>query len=1208
MKINEIFLEGTLDTGASASVCSTSVYDKFLDPPIFIKSKTLHSAGQNQTVQAKLVGPVRISIGHLLLFKNIYVAPIQDEFLLGLDLLLEIQGKIDIGKAKFYCHNYPVPIKKVEMSRSSAAYAQVLDDIAEEVLTDDPPTSSKSDTADQSKVNVGPEYQSLPERLHCLYDSVDESVSAADKEVLKNLLIEFQDIFAKDEYDVGSFTGISHKIELSDTIPVKLNMRRTPWQLVEEEASLIEKLLKAKIIQPSTSSYASAPVMIRKKNGGLRYCLDYRLLNSKTIKDTYPLPLLADCVDALSGNAWFSKLDCNNAYHQIPVHPESKDKTAFRTRLGLFEFNKLPFGLCNATSTYSRAIDLVLRGLTWKSVLCFLDDVCVLGLDIPNHLDNLRSAFERFRLHGMKLKPSKCELFQKRMTFLGRLVSPQGVTITNHAKEVISKWKEPSTLKELQSFLGFANFHRSFIKNFSGVAAPMFAVLKGKNKKQFFWGPDQATSFKQLCNELMSPAVLAMPQKEGRLYLDCDASIVAIGAELWQLQDGVKRVLSFGSFALSKAQRAYCTTRLELLAVVRFCLFFKNALLAQEFTVTTDHFALKWLMNFKNLEGQLARWVEILSQFNMVIEHKPGRHHQNADALSRRPVDDPCLIISDPKLLPCGGCKHCLKVHEKWALFEAQVNDVINLADRAHSNASSPPKDSSEEIMPIRTLSQDENSNLPNSLGDNWIEIASLQKEDPNLNFLYQFLLNGEQPSEQEVKFSHPAAQFYYNNKGMFSLVNEVIFKTEGVPQKLLLVPFGLKDEVLRLCHDIPTSGHLGISKTKIRLQQRYFWHKQSKDIANYVLSCHQCNLNKSANRPAKHPRVTDHAGFPLQKVHMDHLGPLPVTDNNNLYVLVIVDNFSKWVECLPVPDITAEITAKAAVNHFFSRFGFPNQIVTDQHQTFESQLFSEMCKLLHIKKSRTSGYRPSANGQAESKNRVLMSAIRCFVDKNHKDWDIYVPLVASALRSAVNRHTGYTPNELMLGRQLNTPADLVFPDNHISEISPDQYIVQLRKNMELAHNVAREYLKVQLKITKKNNDAHVKLISYSPGDIVFFLNRKPKNKLKPKWIGPAIVTKVFSPQTIEINLKARVPKVVSHDYLKPCLDKTLPRWITKIQKEITSETPRKFCICNQEDDGSVLIQCDICQEWFHIRCFNLSHKQAKELKTFECPDCVNQN
>ena len=231
---------------------------------------------------------------------------------------------------------------------------------------------------------------------------------------MEELVNEFQDVFAKDEYDLGDFSAIFHEIDTGDAAPIKLPLRRTPIHFVKEEEEILDKMLKAGVIQPSTSSWAAAPVLIRKKDGSIRWCLDYQLLNSVTKKDVFPLPLMTECIDALDENIWFSKLDANSAYWQIPVHPDSKAKTAFRTRQGLFEFNKLPFGLSCSPSTYARAMGLVLRGLNWKAVLSFLDDICVLGRSFQEHLDNLREVFSRFREYGLRLKPKKMLSNQER--------------------------------------------------------------------------------------------------------------------------------------------------------------------------------------------------------------------------------------------------------------------------------------------------------------------------------------------------------------------------------------------------------------------------------------------------------------------------------------------------------------------------------------------------------------------------------------------------------------------------------------------------------------------------------------------------------------------------------------------------------------------------------------------------------------------------
>ncbi len=196
---------------------------------------------------------------------------------------------------------------------------------------------------------------------------------------LGNLLSEFQDVFAKDELDLGSFTSIEHAIDTGDAMPVKQRIRRTPACFAGEEEAQLKKMLGAGVIQESISEWASAPVLIRKRDGSVRWCIDYRLLNDVTVKDVFPLPLIDDCLDTLAGSVWFSKLDANAAYWQIKIKEEDRKKTAFITKYGLYEHIKMGFGLCNAPATYSRVMNLVLRGLTWKTVLAFLDDIAVLG-------------------------------------------------------------------------------------------------------------------------------------------------------------------------------------------------------------------------------------------------------------------------------------------------------------------------------------------------------------------------------------------------------------------------------------------------------------------------------------------------------------------------------------------------------------------------------------------------------------------------------------------------------------------------------------------------------------------------------------------------------------------------------------------------------------------------------------------------------------
>ena len=331
-----------------------------------------------------------------------------------------------------------------------------------------------------------------------------------------------------------------------------------------------------------------------------------------------------------------------------------------------------------------------------------------------------------------------------------------------------------------------------------------------------------------------------------------------------------------------------------------------------------------------------------------------------------------------------------------------------------------------------------------------------------------------------------------------------------------LLLPLNLRPTALHWHHSIPSAGHQGIARTTQRLAAKFFWYKFKKDVANYVSGCSVCNKNKKTAPLGKCPLTNFQAGAPMERVHIDFLGPLPKSSQNNQYVLMMVDQFTKWVECVPLPNQTAEVTAKAIIDHLFSRFGTPFQIVSDQGRNFESRVFAELCKSLEIHKVRTTPYRPSANGQVERYNRTLMDAVRCYIDKAQTQWDVCLPQIAGALRSAVNRQTGYTANKLMLGREINIPAHVMFPFPSKQPLDYDQYVSQLVSDIQKAHENARNILKTTTKRMKRDYDLRTHEKSYNVGDVVYHLDtavtKGQNKKLTPPWKGPMIIIKKFGP------------------------------------------------------------------------------------------------
>ncbi len=1055
-----------------------------------------------------------------------------------------------------------VHIRRVKTANTDGSSAVPAEDTHEHIDQDDRPRRVSA----------------VPEHLEKLFADSSAKLTPEQANILAEVLRDYGDVFARHDLDLGEFSAIQHRIRTVDDHPIKLRMRRTPLGFEKEEEKHLRAMLEAGVIEESTSDWCAAPVLIRKKDGSVRYCLDYRQLNSKTVKDVFPLPLVEECLDTLSGSEFYSTVDMAAGYWQISVHPEDRHKSAFVTKYGLFQHVRMPFGLCNAPATFSRAMGLVLRGLTWKYVLAYLDDIVVLGNSFEDHIHNLRTVLQRFRQHGLKLKPKKCSLCQREIQFLGHRIDQNGVHITKAKTESVLDWPTPRNRTEMESFLGFVNYHRNFIRGFADLAAPLYRLTGPKSVYQ--WTDECEQAFRALKDAVVSAPVLAFPNAHDPFILDTDASDLCLGAELSQVQDGVERPISYGSVVLPPERRRYCTTRKELLAVVLFTRQFRHYLLGRKFIVRTDHHSLIWLMQFKHPEGQLARWLEELSQFDMVIEHRPGSKHTNADGLSRIPVPESACIQGriTPDSLPCGGCTYCERAYQRWSTFEEEVDDTIPLAVRTITL----DKDSVTQTVPADELLDELLDDFPlfQSTPDekhetedeevteefvcfdqpNWLmayspeELRQHQLKDANLLPIISWLETKLTPSIRELSLTSPATRHIWLCKSQLELKNGVLFYQwiSETHQKLkLVVPDSLQSEVLRLVHDSKVGGHFGEDKTFLRLKSSFYWYGASVDVTTYVKSCAACSKNKKPSVRAKAALGSYVAGGRNERVHIDLLGPFPKSKSGNRYILVIVDQFTKWFECVAIPDQSAEVVAKAFVNQYISRSGPPLEIHSDQGGCFTASLFEACCKLLEVTKTRTTPYRPQSNGQVERYNRVLLPMIRCYLRNGQTNWDENLQLLAMAIRATVNRSTGFTANMMMLGEEVRTPADVLLGVSaaNWSPKEPAEYVRWLRSVLADVHRVARHMLQASQHRQKKTYDLKLAQRTYQTGDLVWILDESTKvgrsSKLHPPWKGPALVAEVLSPVLYVVeDRKGR--HVLHHDKLKLCRDRSIPFWLRK--------------------------------------------------------------
>jgi len=819
----------------------------------------------------------------------------------------------------------------------------------------------------------------------------------------------------------------------------------------------------------------------------------------------------------------------------------------------------MAFGLCNAPATFQRAMNLVLEGLTWKTVLAYLDDVVVLGDAFDSHIVNLRQVFQRFRDYNLKLKPRKCQLFQRRVNFLGRVISPDGIEMDPVKVERVAKWPIPSNAKEVASFLGLVNYHRDHIAGFAQIAAPLYHLMK--QGTEFSWTGEHTKAFKDLKHAMASAPVLAYPLTEGRFILDTDASDHAIGAELSQEQNGEIRVIAYSSYVLSPTQRNYCTTRKELLAVVRFTRLFRHYLLGRPFLVRTDHSSLAWLLQFKQINGQLARWLEELSQYDMTIVHRSGVKHANADALSQNPDGLPycdCYRAGlSPQSLPCGGCKYCTRVQAQWSSFEEEVDDVIPLAIRAIQVADS------ESPFPTREWR------------DRRSEIGKKQDDDPDIGPVKLWLAS-EEPSSMELASSSPNSKELWRKRQNLFLQDGVLFHKWFLPHmsgashsleflSQVVVPRSLVSEVLTTYHSLPLAGHPGIDRTLEKVRAHFYWPCMAQDCKLHVATCPQCSRSKKPSVRARAPLGSYHAGGPLERIHVDMLGPFPISKKGNKYVLMVIDQFTKWVEAFALPDQTTETIARALVNEVFARFGSPRELHSDQGRNFQSDLFNSICELFQVTKTRTTPYRPCSNGQVERMNRTLLQMIRCFLKDDQTDWDLHLPQLAGAMRASVNRSTGFTPNMMMLGREAALPSDLQIPDPSPTLTNPPEYVSQLQDTLHRVHQAARQNLRGAQLYQKTSYDKKTRSQHYEVGDLVYVLDSSTKKgvakKLLPVWKGPFLVT--GSPSAHLFHVKGpRRSRVLHHDRLKPFHEEVLPIWIRRARHQLPNDV-----VSSPEDD-----------------------------------------
>ena len=1004
----------------------------------------------------------------------------------------------------------------------------------------------------------------LPEALKNLLTRSQEGLTVSQQEMAKQLIDEGQGAFMDPAIPLVGTSAVVHYIDTEDHRPIRIPPRRVDPEKREVIEKEVTKMLAAGVIRNSNSPWSSPVVLVKKPDGSTRFCIDYRKLNAATRKNSYPLPRIDDHLDALRGNSWFCTLDLASGYWQIQMHEADKEKTAFASHMGLYEFNVMPFGLTNAPATFQALMEEVLGDLTRTACLLYLDDIIVYGRTFEEVYANLQKVMAQLRKYNLKLKAKKCSLFRRSVKFLGHVVTEEGIACNPETVQAVRDLARPKDKTGVRSILGLGNYYRRFIKDYCLLTHPL--QLLTHLDVDFKWTEEHEVSLQRLKDALSTAPVLGYPNmaKGETFIVDTDASDYQIGGVLSQVQDGKERVIMYASKGFHGSQLRWCTTRRELWAIVHMVTkVFRHYLTGRTYTVRTDHASLTWIDSFpKNSNDAICRWIFYLYEVGtMKVIYRPGKKHGNADALSRlRPSTRDCPIptCKDPE-------------HKKKSKKEKGVNKSKSPKQTKVKTVDQPQVQ--EAITRLRGAADAYSDLIPSYSQE---DIRKLQQQDSAIRKFIQIKEQNEQkPPARELSKESREVRVYCALWNEMRIINGILYRvalSEYDPYNLRLVaPMSIRRDIMERMHDSPYAGHPGMSRMKHALFARYYWPRAGKDIESWVRCCEQCAYHKRGAPRKRFPLIQEISGAPFHRVAFDIIGPLPETDDGNRYALVMVDYFTKWAEAYALRERSATTVAEAITANWFTTHGVPLKFHCDNAAEFRSRVMEELKSMMNIKGTFTTPYRAQSNGMCERTNSTIKTMIQCMVQQERHTWDKALPFVLGAYRATPHTSTGFSPNMLVRGMEVNLPCDIMYSSTHRRVEAPTfrchcYYVSDLRKRMIRCHEIARQTAGIAAARQRRIHDEETAPRAFREGDFVWFYEKRLGSRpLCMGWTGVHVITQKLGPANYRIQRReGGKSKVVHVDNLRLHNDQIPSNWIKERNKPSdravqTDQTPRNI-------------------------------------------------
>lgn len=908
-------------------------------------------------------------------------------------------------------------------------------------------------------------------------------------------IADFFDVFSPKEADkLPPHRSGDHHIQLKEgaTLPFGplYGMSREELKALKD---WLEENLRKGFIRPSSSPVASPVLFVKKQDGGLRFCVDYRALNNVTVKDRYPLPLIKESLNNLAGMRYFSKIDIVSAFNNIRIRKGEEYLTAFRTRFGLYESLVMPFGMTGAPATFQRYINEALREHLDIFCTAYLDDILIYSRTRSEHEEHLRMVLEALRGAGLYAKISKCEFFVTETKFLGLLIGRDGIRMDPDKVRTVRDWKTPTCLTDVQAFLGFGNFYRRFIRDYSKITAPLNR-LTGKGVP-FCWTADCHKAFNMLKTAFSTAPILAPFDWSKDVILETDASDYVSAGVLSQVGDD--RMLRPVAFYSKKHTATECNYEIydkELMAIIRCFEEWRPELegAPSPIKVITDHRNLEYFTTTKLLNRRQARWSEFLSRFNFQITYRPGKQGAKPDALTRRSED-----------LPKEGDERLL--HQSQTVLKRE-----NLDPRVKFHAARLPTE------------------LPADLSD---------------------LFNQGYAADEVLKSIREAIRQGKPRHARITLSECVEAHDRLYFRERLYVPDHdeLKAELLRRCHESPVAGHPGRARTYDLLSRSYFWPGMLAYVEKWVKNCHTCrrsNPSRDAYQGVLKPLPIPKCAW--RDVSMDFITHLPLSQGYNA-ILVIVDRLTKMRHLIPCKATcdSAE-TARLYLHYVWKLHGLPTTIISDRGPQFVSEFWKHLNHRLQIKSLLSTAAHPQTDGQTERFNAVLEQYLRSYVSYLQDDWSTWLPLAEFAANSWKSETTGMSPffanygSHPRMGFEPNVPA----ADTPATRDAEDF----ARKMKQITEHLRSESAAAQARYEDQANRNRRPARTYRPGELVWLDARnlrtlRPQKKLDWKNIGPLEVLEAVSPHAYKLRLPAamRIHPVFHVNLLRPAEDDPQP-------------------------------------------------------------------